>query len=209
MRSIALLGLVTACVPSPAPVGVGRPAAPPPPPQTAIAPPPAQPYLPDEALADAMSSPLEIVGVGSWPGTFRRLACFYRNARVFVIDEKCSSPAEPTAMSVHVLSPTRGRVTIYADGARKISAATRADYTLFGAATAEVRPAPARLDLGMTYEDVLAYVTEPPGKIAQFCTVSIATPAGHCTKLATMTPGDYAARVSPFVAQPPPSWFAL
>src|SRR5512144_269365 len=46
-------------------------------------------YGPAEAVSDALAAPLEIVGVGAWPGSFRRLACIYRNARVLVVDERC------------------------------------------------------------------------------------------------------------------------
>ena len=133
----------------------------------------------------------------------------YRNERVFVVDESCSSPAEPTQLTVHVFSPARGRATLYAHSARKITAAKRADYTQFGAASADLKPSPARLELTQTYEDVIAYETDGRGQIPIFCTASITNPAGHCTKGATMTPGEYAARVSSFVAEPPASWFAL
>jgi hypothetical protein len=183
-----------------------------PPSQVQQQPPPvsqAGPYLPADAIADAMSGPLEVVGVGGWPGLFRRLSCMYRNERVFVVDESCSSPAEPTQLTVHVFSPTRGQATLYAESARKITAAKRADYTQFGAANANLKPSPARLDLTQTYEDVIAYQTDGRGQIPIFCTASITSPEGHCTKGATMTPGEYAARVSSFVAEPPDSWFAL
>jgi hypothetical protein len=176
------------------------------------APPAATLYLPEEALADAMSGPLEVVGVGGWPtGEFRRTSCVYRNARVFVVDEVCASPAEGTRIHVHILSPTRGHASIYADGEREmITQARRADYTQLGTTNYDPKPPPARLDLAMSYEQLYDYADVGRGKIDVFCTSSIQAPQGHCSqKSATISPSDYAAKVSGFIAQPPDRWYAF
>lgn len=56
----------------------------------------------------------------------------YRSERVLVVDESCSSPAEPARLTGHVLSPTRGRATLYAESAQKITATQRAVFARFG-----------------------------------------------------------------------------
>lgn len=56
----------------------------------------------------------------------------YRSERVLVVDESCSSPAEPARLTGHVLSPTRGQATLYAESAQKITATQRAIFARFG-----------------------------------------------------------------------------
>ncbi|HSM93525.1 MAG TPA: hypothetical protein VLT47_11625 [Anaeromyxobacteraceae bacterium] len=176
------------------------------------APPPSTtaPYAPGEAIADAVSGPLEVVGVGAWPdGGFRRLSCVYRNARVVVVDERCSDPREPTGLTVHVLSPARGRATVFAEASMPIGRARRPDYGSFGAASAAPRSPPVALSASMTYEDVVASETGAPGQVRAMCSAGTQRPEGHCSKGAATSAGAWAATVTPFLREPPAAWYDL
>lgn len=170
---------------------------------------PREAYLPLEAISDARSGPLEVVGVGGWPGTFRRLTCVYRNARVIVIDERCSNPREPTGLLVHVVSPGRGRASIFAEAGVPIGAATRAAYTMFGVVSRAPRAAPATLTLTARYDDVIASESVPPGKGPPECLARAPSGAVSCSKGSTLTPADFGATVQPFLNEPPAAWFEL
>lgn len=193
---------------SPAP-SADRPApARPPPPAGSAAPATPSLYAPGEAVSDALSGPLEIVGVGEWPGTFRRLACIYRNARVLVVDERCSDPAEPTGLLVHVLSPSRGRATIFVEAGAAISRARRPGYKSIGVASAAPRERSA-LDAAKSCEEVIASETDAPGKIRAMCSAGTQSPKGSCSKGAGTTAEAYAATVEPFLREPPTGWYDL
>jgi hypothetical protein len=165
-------------------------------------------YAPDDAIRDALSGPLEVVGVGGWPGYFRRLSCVYRNAKVIVVDERCSDPREPTSLVVHVLSPTRGRATVFADASLPIGRARRPDYTSFGVAGAAARPPPASL-AAMSYEDVAAYETDGRGEVRAGCSAGTQKPEGFCTKTSGTSAPEFASAVAPFVRAPPAAWYDL
>jgi hypothetical protein len=187
----------------------GAPPAPRAPPGAPAPAPVAPPYAPSQATADALSGPLEIVGVGAWPGLFRRLSCVYRNLRVFVVDERCSDPREPSSLVVHVLSPTRGRATIFADAGAPIGRARRPDYRSFGAASTAPRPPPAALDVAMDYERVVAAETDAPGTVRATCSAGTQRPQGSCSKGAPVSAAEYAASVEPFLREPPAGWYEL
>lgn len=113
---------------------------------------PAQPapdsglYGADEALRDALSSPLQYVGTGSWPGIRRMFACAFRNERVLVVNVYCS-PTDRQALRVAIYSPRRGRVSIYAEAKGGVSAKRRADYFTFMVESEPAQP-PASLTMG-------------------------------------------------------------
>jgi len=209
MRWGAATAILVGCASArPAPVETAQVATPPAPPAPAE-PPPSTLYSLDDALRDATSSPLDVVGVGGWPGTFRRLACIYRNQRVFVIDEKCSKPDEPNGVIVHVLSPTRGRVTIFAEARHAISRARRADYTAISVGSKGARPQPASLALTMSYEDVYAYETDPMRGGPGSCTAGTQRPDGWCSPGLAITASEYVAQTAAFVREPPDAWYQL
>lgn len=166
-------------------------------------------YAPDEAIVDALSGPLEIVGVGAWPGVFRRLSCIYRNRQVFVVDEKCSDPREPASLLVHVLSPTRGKATLFAEAGTPIGRALRPDYKAFGVGSAAPRQPPASLAASMSYEDVVAYETDSPGSVRGTCSAGTHRPQGFCSKGVATTAAEFAASVEPFLRAPPAAWYDL
>src|SRR5258708_37091767 len=131
------------------------PAAPPtyaPPPSTTV-------YAADEAIHDALASPLDLVGIGEWTGYFRHLSCIYRNAQAFVIDMRCNK-RETYQFRVIVISPARGRVEIVADAAQKAAALSkvqRAGYETVGISGAAPWAGPPPLSLSATYDAITAH----------------------------------------------------
>jgi len=112
-------------------------------------------YTVTEAFEDIASGPLVFVGTGEWFGNFSIHGCAYRNARVIVVNVYCTVK-EQTALGVVVLSPTRGRLMIYAEGSAPISTVKRSEYFAF---RMEVQPpdpdAPLALDIA--YADLRAW----------------------------------------------------
>ncbi len=96
-------------------------------------------YGPDEALRDALSSPLQHVGTGRWPGISRMYSCAFRNERVLVVNVYCGT-TDVLAFRVDILSPKRGRVRIYAEASGPILGRARQQYFTF---MAESEPPPA------------------------------------------------------------------
>ena len=125
------LALIAACATA-APAPRPHPAAVPVRPAAAPAPAPAAAglYSAEQALRDVLSSPLQYLGTGPWPGVDRMLACVFRNQSVFVVHAYCSLN-EINALRVDVYSPTRGRVRLYAEARGAISARARQDYFTF------------------------------------------------------------------------------
>jgi hypothetical protein len=120
---------------------------------------PAQPgtvsglYGADEAVRDALSSPLQYVGTGTWPGIRRMFACAFRNERVLVVNVYCS-PTDRQALRVAIYSPQRGRASIYAEAKGGVSAKRRADYFTF---MVESEPAQPAASLAMSFDALRAY----------------------------------------------------
>ncbi len=116
---------------------------------------PAPLYTVTEALEDIAAGPLVSVGTGEWFGNFSIHGCAYRNARVIVVNVYCTVK-EQTALGLVVLSPTRGRVMIYAEGSAPISTVKRSDYFAFRIEVQPTDPA-APLALDITYADLRAW----------------------------------------------------
>ena len=66
-------------------------------------------YTPNEAIADALSSPLHFVGKGKLYGYDTISSCLYRNDKVLVLHGYCISPEAPAA-DIQIYSPARGQV---------------------------------------------------------------------------------------------------
>jgi hypothetical protein len=137
------MSFVVACA-APSPRERARSPKPEQPPAVSPAPRPAGLYAPDQALRDALSSPLEYLGTGAWPGVERMYACALRNQRVLVVNAYCSI-TEPNAFRVDVYSPTHGRVRIYAETRGPLSTRSRQDYFTFMAESEPPPPPAARL----------------------------------------------------------------
>ena len=187
-----------------------------PPPPVVEAPKPAkhEMYTLDEAVADALASPLVYIDTGAWFGMFRVHACLYHNDRVLVVNVYCTKSKEMTAFRVDVFSPTRGRVTIYAEAKAPISTITRAQYFTF---KAEAEPAanlpPLALDMTLTRlreADEARYNKNGPTCWGGIDVVyKQKAPTGQCrSSLASHGPA-WSERNLPFLTEPPPAWYDL
>jgi hypothetical protein len=110
-------------------------------------------------LNDALSSRLEHVGTGKWPGVERSRACAFRNQRVVIVNAYCTLNEAP-AFRVEVYSPLRGRVRIYAEAQGPVSVRKRRDYFTFVVESSPIPDPSARmppLTLAMAYEDLRRY----------------------------------------------------
>jgi hypothetical protein len=110
---------------------IESPTRPPPPPPSTVEKSGAPLYTLDEVYADVTSGPLTYVGTGEWHGMFHMYSCLYKNARVFVINVYCTKAKEKAAFGMVVLSPTRGRAYLYAEGELPITQLRRADYITY------------------------------------------------------------------------------
>jgi hypothetical protein len=109
-------------------------------------------YGAEEALRDALSSPLQHVGTGTWPGIRRMFACAFQNERVLVVNVYCS-PTDRQALRVIIYSPTRGRVSVYAESKGRVSARRRADYFTF---MVDSEPPERALSLALSFDALRA-----------------------------------------------------
>jgi len=170
-------------------------------------------YPLDEAVADALATPLTYVDTGPWFGIFRIAACMYRNDRVLVVDVYCTSK-EMSSFRVDVFSPTRGRVTIYAEAKAPISTLARADYFTF---KAEVEPAanlpPLRLDMPLARlraADETRYHRTGPACWGGIEIVYPATrPSGRCRGDLEAKGAAWNDRNLPFLTEPNEAWYRL
>lgn len=164
-------------------------------------------YSLDEAVADALASPLVFIGKGGWPGLFKVLSCAYRNDRVIVVDTYCTE-RERKSFEVRIFSPTRGLVSIYAEAKVPISTLARQDYLTFSSTT--FPPAALPLPLSLSYEELVGYA-EAHGRLRlRICSGGMqgARPLGCEKQLAAYEP-DFVARNAPFLKEPPDRWYQL
>lgn len=197
-----LLALV-AC----APPMRGTTAPPPSPPApVVVAPAPPTIYAADEAVRDALSSPLVLVGIGGWPGYFRKLSCIYRNDRVIVTDVRCTRGASPR-FEIVIYAPSRGRITMGFEA--NTTSSPRADYKAFGVIANAPWTGPLSLAAAKTYDDITAYDLAQGKTFPPTCTVDLTHPAGICSKNAPFPPSAFAAANTPFLQSPSEGWFTL
>ena len=166
------------------------------------------PYPLADALADALATPLSYVGKGAFYGSYRLLSCTYRNDRVVVIDTYCTN-REQSSFGIIIVSPTRGRVTLHAEGRAAVSGLRHADYLYFRGRSEAVDPR-YRPQLTWTLEEQSNY-HQFGGRYLPFCDVEWRnqTTRGGCVKpLVEQNPG-YQAQNAPFVSGPPPGWYQL
>lgn len=167
-------------------------------------------YPPDEALKDALSSPLEYVGAAVWPDRYKIPSCVYRNDKVLVVNSYCIRK-EQHSISIAVLHPERGSAGFYAEGRNddRITQLTRDDYTQwkFGASD----PFPG-LTLTMSMDELLKYEGRR-GKFAKGgCVAGMVLGNDRNASCGLKSPeveqwweGYY----RPILKQPPPEWFTL
>ena len=164
----------------------------------------------DEALKDALSSPLEYVGAAVWPGRYKIPSCVYRNDKVLVVNSYCIRK-EQHSISIAVLHPERGSAGFYAEGRNddRITQLTRDDYTQwkFGASD----PFPG-LSLTMSMEDLLNYEGRR-GKFAKGgCVAGMVLGNDRNASCGLKSPDVeqwWEGYYRPILKQPPPEWFTL
>lgn len=168
----------------------------------------ALPYSLPEALADAQSGSLRLVGKGAWHGLWGSLACVYRNERVLVVDEYCR-PRELNSFGVIIASPTHGRVSIYAEGKAPVSKLDRSGYQIFTGRSEVLHPRRS-LSLSMTVEELSQY-HEFAGRFAPFCDVQLRSgeKRGGCIKPLTALYPAYEVQNLGFISAPPATWFSF
>ena len=172
-----------------------------------FAPSPALPpvYGVEEALSDALASPLTLVGIGGFPGYYRHLSCVHRNAHVFVADLRCNDP-ETYQFEAIIYSPARGRVEITADARQKkaaVSTLSRADYEVFAASGAGSWAGPPQLTLGMSYDEITTYEEQRTQRQIECPSHGPMPP--KCVR--TFSPDAFALANRDFLASPPHDWY--
>jgi hypothetical protein len=161
-------------------------------------------YALDEAIADAMASPLVFVGKYGIPGLHRIMACTYRNDRVFVVDIYCTEK-EMTTFSVAIISPARGRVTFYAEGDQPISTLrSRADYV--DAFRADIRTPDPRVTLTSAHAQLFP---AQPTQNADAGSCSIGVAEMRCFGALNTRWRELRSRNQAFILAPPTAWFGL
>jgi hypothetical protein len=201
-----LLGLLLSCRAITEPShGSVRPARPP----TVDTPAPPALYAADEALRDALSGPLHHLGTGRWPGVRRSYACAFRNERVIVVDVYCS-PTEKQAFRLSVYSPTRGRVSIYAEAKGTLSKLRREDYFTF---TAETEPASpkAQLTLGLSFDALRAYEQQRYDAFLPSCFggTELSRPRSGCLAALAPRSAEWSRRNAAFLSRANDDWYRL
>jgi hypothetical protein len=162
-------------------------------------------YTVTEAFDDIAAGPLVFVGRGEWFGNASIKACAYRNARVIVVNEYCTATETP-ALGLVVISPTRGRLKIYAEAESAISTLQRSDYITFRAEVEEpATDEPAAL--AFTYAELRAWDERRYNAHHGACWYANAEEScsmGHSGQLAAWSESAKA-----FIDDPPEAWYRL
>jgi hypothetical protein len=164
-------------------------------------------YALDEALADALSGKWTFVGTGEWFGMFRINACVYRNERVYIVNVYCTR-REMRSFGVVILSPTRGRVKIYAEGAKVPTASKVADWSTFKAESTLPTDEPAHMDF--TYAELRAWDERRYYKHSAGCWLGteINRPHHGCLKVPERE-AEWTARNKDFFSDSNAHWFRM
>jgi hypothetical protein len=170
-------------------------------------------YAPEEALRDALSSPLQHIGTGRWPGINRMYACAFRNERVLVVNVYCGRTDVP-AFRVDVYSPKRGRVRIYAEASGPILTRMRHQYFTF-MAESEPPPGPEAhmpaLALTMSLAELRAYDKQRYGAYLAACYggQEHARPRGACLGALAARGAEWASQSRVFLERANDDWYRM
>jgi hypothetical protein len=207
----ALLLLVAAC-------GTSKPSERPPPRPTIVdvrqpAPAPTGLYSAQEALRDVLSSELEYIGTGRWPGVERSRACAFRNQRVVIVNAYCTLD-EVNAFRLEVYSPERGRVRIYAETSGAVTARQRRDYFTFMVESSPPPSSAARLPpltLAMRYEELRRYEQRRYEAYLPGCFGGEQNerPVGGCLGQLAPRKGEWAAQNQAFLDRASDDWYRV
>jgi len=170
-------------------------------------------YSAEEALRDVLSSELEYVGTGRWPGVERSRGCAFRNQRVTIVNAYCTLN-EMQAFRIDVFSPERGRVRIYAETRGALSARRRKDYFTF---MVESSPPPsaaagiAPLTLAMPYEALRSYEQQRYDAFLPGCFGGEQNerPVGGCLGELAPQHGEWAAQNRAFLEHASDDWYRV
>lgn len=170
-------------------------------------------YSAQRALRDVLSSELEFIGTGTWPGVERLRACAFRNQRVMVVNAYCSLHEQP-AFRVEVYSPERGRVRIYAETRGALSTRQRRDYFTF---MVEGSPPPSAADrlqpltLHMRYEELRRYEQQRYDAFLPGCFAGEQNEraVAGCLGALAAREGEWAAEHRTFLDQPNDDWYVV
>ncbi len=171
-------------------------------------------YTLREAIADVMASPLAFIGTGEWTGVTPYPPCAYRNDRVIVLDNYCTTRKEISTFGIDVYSPTRGWVEIYATAKdkRPVSKTPRSQYGSFIVTSGPV-PAPGKVEMeltfDMTYQEVERYEGVRAGAGIPSCWQGVhAEPASGCNQEMPAGVGRaFRAEHEAFMKDPPELWY--
>ncbi|HEX8700513.1 MAG TPA: hypothetical protein VF815_16810 [Myxococcaceae bacterium] len=166
-------------------------------------------YPLEEALADALSSPLEYVGTGIWPGQFRVPSCVYRNKQVIVVNSYCTIK-ELSATGIKVFHPEKGLVGFYAEAQDPISTIGREDYENWSFSSSE--PVPG-LHLNMKFDEVVKYEERRVKFAKSLCSagigVSVGKKNGSCYLKTQAIEQWWEGQYKPLLKQPPAGWHEI
>jgi len=168
-------------------------------------------YTLEEALADALASPLTYVGTGDWTGIARIKACAYRNDRVFVVNVYCTIPKEMNAVGIAVLSPKRGRVYFYGEAKKPISTLKRHEYFTFLGEAEQLDARVPSLDLAFTLDQLRAWDGKRYKVFAPACSVGTELKKQQASCVSDLKPQTdaWVGKNKPFVDEPPGDWYKL
>jgi hypothetical protein len=166
---------------------------------------PAKLYPLGEAIADATSGPLEFIGMGPWPGTFRRFSCAYRNERVIVVEHHCM-PNTRTDIRVQILSPKGGSVAVTAQAKKGvITGQERAAYRdMFGGSSGGGHA----INLKMSYEKIVATTQDKSTRDTGVCTYRLDSGA-KCYQTFEDKLSEFTADADAFFKEPGAGWYKL
>jgi hypothetical protein len=169
-------------------------------------------YPPAEALADAVSGPLQHVGTAIWYGRYAIPSCIYRNEKVFVINAYCTLK-EINPAKVIVIHPERGVVDLKARGVqdKPVSTLKRAQYSEWGITSTDGQRG---LTLGASADALVAWEERrhryyrTPG-----CGAGQAGASGKmrakCSEKTPVFDAWWKGVSAPLLEAPPESWYAL
>ncbi|PTL82139.1 hypothetical protein [Vitiosangium sp. GDMCC 1.1324] len=167
-------------------------------------------YPPEEALADALASPLEHLGTGVWPGRYKIPSCAYRNDKVVVLDSFCTL-REMNPTTVWIFNPERGTVVFSARGDRGalVSKVKRDQYEQWGFSTLEPYPG---LKLAMTFSELTSWEKRRSVFSRGSCGAALATSAstrGSCSLKTPEIERWWQGYYGPLLEDAPSEWYEL
>ena len=167
-------------------------------------------YPPDEALADALSSPLRHLGTGVWPGRYKIPSCAYRNEKVIVLDSYCTL-REMNPTTVWIFHPERGTAVFSASGDRGalVSKIKRESYEQWGFSTLEPYPG---LNLAMSFRELTDWEKRRGVFSRGSCGASLTTSAPKRASCGLKTPDIeewWQGYYRPLLEVAPADWYEL